>query len=194
MAGIDYTGDPRATLCHFNPNHDPRNGQFTKAKGGILSRSFGAAKYQNPDGSLTAAGEARLAREKKLNAQKKKDNRLPEDALNDPTLWAKQDTERRKGVVDATKQLTTDLSKLEDVTRKSGFHRFDLTNMTESELQERIRRMNLEDQYNRLMSDRENEVKRGREVISNVLTTAGQVLAVTSSSLAIALAVKQLRG
>jgi hypothetical protein len=36
------------TLCHFNPNHDPRNGQFT------------ATKWQNADGSLTKKGNKKL--------------------------------------------------------------------------------------------------------------------------------------
>lgn len=34
MSGIHYTNDPRAVLIHFNPNHDPDNGQFTDKKGG----------------------------------------------------------------------------------------------------------------------------------------------------------------
>lgn len=34
MSGIYYTNDPRAVLIHFNPNHDPDNGQFTDKKGG----------------------------------------------------------------------------------------------------------------------------------------------------------------
>jgi hypothetical protein len=29
---IDYTGDPRAVLCHFNKNHDPNTGRFTSGK------------------------------------------------------------------------------------------------------------------------------------------------------------------
>ena len=44
MSGIHYTNDPRAVLIHFNPNHDPDNGQFTDKKGG---RSGG--KLDKPD-------------------------------------------------------------------------------------------------------------------------------------------------
>lgn len=34
------------TLCHFNPNHDPRNGQFTSAKG-IMRSAHKGVKIQN---------------------------------------------------------------------------------------------------------------------------------------------------
>lgn len=34
MNGLTYTNDPRAVLCHFNPNHDPRNGQFAESSSG----------------------------------------------------------------------------------------------------------------------------------------------------------------
>ena len=44
MSRIYYTNDPRAVLCHFNPNHDPDNGQFTDKKG---VRSGG--KLDKPD-------------------------------------------------------------------------------------------------------------------------------------------------
>jgi hypothetical protein len=32
---IDFKDDSRAALIHFNPNHDPRNGQFTDNPSGI---------------------------------------------------------------------------------------------------------------------------------------------------------------
>ena len=35
MKTIDYKDDPRAVLIHFNPNHDPRNGQFAENPSGI---------------------------------------------------------------------------------------------------------------------------------------------------------------
>lgn len=40
-------------LMHFNPNHDPRNGQFAKKQSG----RFGQKKYQNDDGTLNEKGK-----------------------------------------------------------------------------------------------------------------------------------------
>lgn len=40
MNNTYYTNDPRAVLIHFNPNHDPDNGQFTDKKGGHSGGKF----------------------------------------------------------------------------------------------------------------------------------------------------------
>lgn len=36
------------TLCHFNPNHDPRNGQFAKTSGGSSRRTTRTIDRTNP--------------------------------------------------------------------------------------------------------------------------------------------------
>lgn len=38
---IDYTGDPRAVLLHFNPNHDPKTGKFSSNRAaGLASKVY----------------------------------------------------------------------------------------------------------------------------------------------------------
>lgn len=37
LAHLYDVANRKDTLCHFNPNHDPKNGQFSKRSGGILS-------------------------------------------------------------------------------------------------------------------------------------------------------------
>lgn len=39
MKTIDYHGDPRAVLCHFNKNHDPNTGRFTSSSASGLASS-----------------------------------------------------------------------------------------------------------------------------------------------------------
>ena len=56
MELLDYRNDPRAVLCHFNPNHDPRNGQFAESSGGSSGGSktvdkSTAKKYNKDDKS-----------------------------------------------------------------------------------------------------------------------------------------------
>ena len=63
--------------------------------------------------------------------------------------------------------------------------------MTNAELQEKIQRMSLEQQYANLSA---NQVSKGRANVDTALQVAGGVLAVTSSALGIALAIKQLKG
>ena len=87
MNDIDYTGDPRAVLIHFNPNHDPKTGQFSKKRGGNPFPRYndkrirtGKDRYVYDDGSLTPEGEKRYSAELRKNKLKKKDQRVkPED-------------------------------------------------------------------------------------------------------------------
>lgn len=41
---LNYKDDPRAVLIHFNPNHDPKNGQFTSNAGGSSLSKAGSTK------------------------------------------------------------------------------------------------------------------------------------------------------
>ena len=68
----------------------------------------------------------------------------------------------------------------------------DLSQISDKELQQRINRLNMEQQYHRLTAS--NEVTKGRQFAEDVLSLGGSALAVTSSALAIALSIKQLRG
>ena len=46
MSYINFKDDPRAILCHFNSNHDPKNGRFTKSRGIIQSIKTKRAQKQ----------------------------------------------------------------------------------------------------------------------------------------------------
>lgn len=206
MGMIDYTNDPRAVLIHFNPNHDPRNGQFTKGHGGSRKDPFprygekriktGKDKYVNDDGRLTAKGQERYEAEVRKNRLKKKDQRVkPEDeekVLKDPARWDREDTENLKKISEAGEKIVRSASDLERATRPKP-KSFDLSDMTDAELRAQINRWQIEDTYARLASDR-SAVTKGREIVRGVLDIAGPTLAVTSSALGIALAIKQLKG
>ena len=69
----------------------------------------------------------------------------------------------------------------------------DLSKMSDQQLRDRINRANLEKQYNDMFNNTA-EVKKGREHVEKVLDVAGTVLAIGSSALTIALAIKELKG
>lgn len=193
---LDYRNDPRAILCHEG---NKNSGRYPRGSGERPyqheGRRFGKAKYQNPDGSLTKRGEARFEAEKRKNALKKKENRVKDlDDLRDPARWDREDTENRKGIVDASSKLVSELQKLENKSGKKKKKTFDLSNMSDAELRSFINRMQMEDQYSRLMSERDTEVSKGRITVHDILDVAGDALAVGSSAIAIALAIKQLKG
>lgn len=179
-------------LAHFNPNHDPNTGQFSKKAGGAISKRFGKRKYENPDGTLTKKGEERFESEKKRNALKKKENKVKDESdLIDPSRWSREDTENRKEVVDATSKLVKNLQDIND-TIKPKKKSFDLSSMSDNELRAYINRANLERQYSDIKNS--NEASKGRMSMDSILSRTGQTLSVTSSALGIALAIKKLIG
>ena len=64
--------------------------------------------------------------------------------------------------------------------------------MTDQQMREQINRAILEQQYNNMFNPKRES--KGREYVSRILDSAGNVLAITSSALGIALAIKELRG
>ena len=103
--------------------------------------------------------------------------------------------DKTKKVVDSTSDLVTQAKKLNQQlssTSKQQRPRLDLTQMTDKELRDRINRELLERQYSDMFA-RPETVSRGRDYVTETLETAGAVLAVGSSALSIALAIKGLK-
>lgn len=162
---------------------------------GIKGMKWGVRRYQNTDGSLTDAGKRRYSTDVAVNAKKKKDNRLPEESLNDPNRWVKEDRERTKRVVDSGSQMAGNLKTLNDKSMRIQARRtpkMDLSKMTDQEMREQINRAMLEKQYDDMFNPK--KVYSGREAVSDTLEIAGSVLTITSSALGIALAIKELKG
>lgn len=162
---------------------------------GVKGMKWGVRRYQNADGSLTNAGKRPYTTDAAANAKKKKDNRLPEESLNDPNRWVKEDRERMKRVVDSGNQMAGNLKTLNDKSMRIQARRtpkMDLSKMTDQEMREQINRAMLEKQYDDMFNPK--KVYSGREAVSDTLEIAGSVLAITSSALGIALAIKELKG
>lgn len=158
---------------------------------GIKGMKWGVRRYQNKDGSLTAAGKKRMYREQfdLEGADKKTRNKYYTDA----NKWVKEDTERTKRLVDESSQLTNKLKNMNDTSiRNKPKSRMDLSKMSDKEMRDQINRELLERQYNDVFNPV--KVSKGRETAGKALEVAGNVLAVGSSALAIALAIKELRG
>lgn len=160
---------------------------------GIKGQRWGVRRYQNPDGSLTAAGQKRYDRDIRENNAKKKENRAIIDGP-DPKRWVTEDLDRSKQVVDAHSDLVKELKKLEQTTTpKPTTKRLDLSKMSDKELRDQINRELLEQQYNKLLADTSaTQVSKGRTILQDTLDVAGSVLAITGSALSIALAIKKL--
>lgn len=111
--------------------------------------------------------------------------------------YSKEELTNAKRVVDSTKQMNESIrlanqNSLNRAAKRNKEKRMDLSSMTDQELRQQINRELLERQYNDVFNQK--KVSRGREFATNMLETTGGVLAVTSSALGIALAIKELRG
>lgn len=163
----------------------------TLAHWGVKGMRWGVRRYQNKDGSLTPAGKKRYDRDIQENNAKKKDNRIVIDGP-DASRWVREDTKRAKGVVDSSQDMVRELKNINNSTRKSKRQTMDLSNMSDQEMRSRINRAMLEKQYNDMFAPQ--KTSRGKECVGKILETTGTVLAIGSSALGIALAVKELRG
>jgi hypothetical protein len=161
---------------------------------GVKGMRWGVRRYQKKDGSLTPAGQKRYDRDVRENNAKKKDNRINIDGP-DPKRWVKEDTSRAKNVVDSSNSMVRELKNVERNTRPAPKkEKMDLSKMTDQQLRDRINRANLEKQYNDMFGQSTANVSKGRKYVSDILETTGTVLTIGSSALAIALAIKELRG
>ena len=168
---------------------------MTLAHYGIVGQKWGVRRYQNDDGTLTNAGKKRYDRDVRENKAKKKENRI--DVSNpDPKRWVKEDLQRTKRTVDSSSELLKKVSEIERSSApKATKKRMDLSKMTDQELRQAISREQLERQYNDMFGKTESvKISKGREFVKNTIETAGTVLALGSSALGIALAIKELKG
>lgn len=162
---------------------------------GILGMKWGVRRYQNKDGTLTDAGKKRYDRDVRENLAKKKENRV-DTSEPDPNRWVRENIERSKKAVDATKDLVEKAKGIEHETApKAKRGRMDLSKMTDQELRKAIDREQLELRYNDLFGKVEQtSISKGREYTREILDAAGDILSVGGSALAIALSIKALRG
>ena len=162
---------------------------------GILGQKWGVRRYQNKDGTLTAAGKKRYDRDVQENLSKKKDNRI-DTSRPDPNRWVKEDLNRQQNVINNSSNIIKQLSNIEKTTQpKQTVKKMDLSQMSDKDLRDRINRELLEQQYNKLFAEADSgEISKGRKFTQNFLDSAGTVLTLASSVVGIALAVKELKG
>lgn len=153
---------------------------------GIKGMKWGERRYQNKDGTLTAAGKKRYDREA-LNSSDKKPPKV------NASKWVKDDLSRSRRLADETSGMASKLKNINDTAIKNKPKpKMDLSNMTDKEMRDQINRAMLEKQYNDMFAPQ--KVSKGQEYTSKILDTTVAVLGVTSSALGIALAIKELKG
>lgn len=114
-----------------------------------------------------------------------------------PKLSAKDFNDIKKGV-DETNRSVSAYSNYRSNKQKrkavrNATKNLDFNEMTDKELRDVVNRMNMEQQYVNLVTNKA-VMNSGKSKVDRTLEVVGDVLTVTSSALAIAVAIKQLKG
>ena len=145
---------------------------------GIKGQKWGVRRFQNSDGSLTAAGRKRYGDGKGSSV---------EDYQN-----AIKKTKAAGESVENIRKFNNDIKRIKDPAMEKRIRKSTET-MTDKELQQRVNRLNMEDNYTRMMMNRE-QLKQGKDYVNRVLDVSAVALRGATTALTIALLVKQLKG
>ena len=165
---------------------------------GIKGMKWGVRRFQNADGSLTAAGRKRYGDgESSYNYGKDSEGRKVvrvskgsssvEDYQN-----AIKKTKAAGESVENIRKFNNDVKRIKDPAMEKRIRK-STEAMTDKELQQRVNRLNMEDNYTRMMMHRE-QLKQGEDYVNKVLDVSAVALRGATTALTIALLVKQLKG
>ena len=165
---------------------------------GILGMKWGVRRYQNEDGSLTALGRRRLGQDNSIKtftkhnktyvdssdklSKYKAHSKIRTDISSDNTLLSKA---QRSGS-ESSRTLSGLFKRSADRSRTKAVSKFDLSNMSDSELRTKVNRMNMERQFKSLKAE---EIRTGRDRIAEILSDVGDVVSIGAGVASIAAAV-----
>ena len=155
---------------------------------GIKGQKWGRRRYQNKDGSLTPAGRERYGSEENFENQYPAEQKAVLTGTKKAVDGAKEiNRVNREMHNERTRKQQKKADKLvEEAVRERA------RNMSDQELREAVNRLNMEENYTRMMQNRE-RIDMGESKASKFMDHAATALTVTSTALSIALAVKELK-
>lgn len=162
---------------------------------GILGMKWGVRRYQNKDGTLTAAGRRRL---NGSNVSYDDDGKVNDGHAGRARSAVHQtvanDYKSANSGLQSASNASNNAANIANQTasrkQAKAMENMDLSNMSDKELQAAINRLNMERSYKALSTE---SIKSGGEYVSSILSTAGGVLAIGASVASIAVAIHTLR-
>ena len=164
---------------------------------GIKGQKWGVRRFQNADGSLTAAGRKRYG-DGESNYDYGKDSegrkvvRVGKGSSVEDYQNAIKKTKTAGESVENIRKFNNDVKRIKDPAMEKRIRK-STEQMTDKELQQRVNRLNMEDNYTRMMMHRE-QLKQGEDYVNRVLDVSAVALRGATTALTIALLVKQLKG
>ena len=170
---------------------------------GIRGQRWGVRRFQNSDGTLTDAGRRRLGQISDNNRRVNFDSqsgRIDDDPDNQRRARsgihqsAANDYSNASNIAKSAGNISKTASNIARQSandkRQKEAQKMDVSNMSNKELQEAINRINLERTYKSLSTEK---IGSGRDYVSTILSTAGDVIAIGASAASIMMAIHQLR-
>ncbi len=149
---------------------------------GVNGQKWGVRRFQNEDGTLTAAGKSRKRARQRFfepSIEKKPKKISPAKALADETKNAANESSYTAGKLGGIKRNKERYEKQQEARK-----------MSDAELRNAINRLNLERQYSDLST---RDYKSGYDTASEVLSIVGSVAAIGASAATITAIVSQMR-
>lgn len=141
---------------------------------GIKGQKWGVRRFQKKDGSLTNVGRKRYAY----------------DDIKD----VKKSLDKAGEAVNSAKTISGNIGRVAQRKFDDAYNKNiqkSLTEMSDAELKHIVNRLNMEENYTRVMQSR--APKLGKNKVDEILDYAGTGMAIASSALAIMLAIKELK-
>lgn len=155
---------------------------------GIKGQKWGRRRYQNADGSLTPAGKQRYGSAENFNKQYDTQQKAVIAGTKKAVDGAKEINRASREMYDEhTKKQQKKADKaVEEAVRERA------RKMSDQELRAAVNRLNMEENYTRMMQNRE-RIDVGKSKASKFMDHTATALTVTSTALSIALAIKELK-
>lgn len=159
---------------------------------GIKGQKWGVRKYQNKDGSLTDAGKKRYGTKENFEKQYPADKKKSDiSAINSGREATRNAREINRNLKEIEREKTSKKQKqvnkqIEEAARDNA------RRMSDQELKEAVNRLNMEENYTRMMTNR-NYIDVGESIASKFMDKAAKTLVLTEAALSIALIVRQLK-
>lgn len=163
---------------------------------GIKGMKWGRRRYQNADGSLTPAG-------KKRYGYGESDYDYGKDVVDGVKVKRTSEESSVKNYQNAIKKMKTvddgidsirkfndDVKRIKDPEMEKRIRK-NTQEMTDKELQQAVQRMNMEDNYTRMMMNRE-RLNSGEDFVSKFLDISSTFIKGATTTLTIAVLVKEL--
>ena len=157
---------------------------------GIKGQKWGVRRYQNSDGSLTPAGIKRY-RDEAGDVERRLNTNKREMTADDYQNAIKKTKSVGEGI-DSVRKFNDDGKKLKDPAMERRIRK-STEQMSDKELQQRVQRLNMEDNYTRMMMHREH-LQQGEDYVNKMLDVSATVVRGATTALTIALLIKQMKG